>query len=170
VAVSDKPTDSVVELANGCIFEIHHRPMPDGGWVATHRDITEQRRAEAKIVHMARHDALTGLPNRVHFAERLAQTLTRTERDDIVAVHLFDLDRFKIINDTLGHPAGDKLLQMAADRLRSVVRGTDTIARMGGDEFAIVQVGLSDATEAGRWRIASSPASASPMRSTATKR
>jgi diguanylate cyclase (GGDEF)-like protein/PAS domain S-box-containing protein len=148
VSVSDKPTDSVVELANGCTFEIHHRPMPDGGWVATHRDITEQRRAEAKIVHMARHDALTGLPNRVHFGERLTQALTRTERDDIVAVHLFDLDRFKIINDTLGHPAGDKLLQMAADRLRSVVRGTDTIARMGGDEFAIVQVGLSDATEA----------------------
>jgi diguanylate cyclase (GGDEF)-like protein len=147
-AVADKPTDSVVELANGCIFEIHHRPMLDGGWVATHRDITEQRRAEAKIVHMARHDALTGLPNRVHFGERLAQALTRTERDDIVAVHLFDLDRFKIINDTLGHPAGDRLLQMAADRLRSVVRGTDTIARMGGDEFAIVQVGLSDATEA----------------------
>ncbi len=148
VAVSDKPTDSVVELANGCIFEIHHRPMPDGGWVATHRDITEQRRADAKIVHMARHDALTGLPNRVLFGERLAQALTRTERGEMVAVHLFDLDRFKIINDTLGHSAGDKLLQMAAHRLRSLVRGTDTIARMGGDEFAIVQVGLADATDA----------------------
>ena len=148
VAVSDKPTDSVVELANGCTIEIHHRPMPDGGWVATHRDITEQRRAEAKIVHMARHDALTGLPNRVLFGERLAQALTRTERGEIVAVHLFDLDRFKIVNDTLGHAAGDKLLQMAADRLRTLVRGADTIARMGGDEFAIVQVGLVDATDA----------------------
>ena len=149
VAESDKPTDSVVELANGCIIEIHHRPMPDRGWVATHRDITEQRRAEAEIVHMARHDALTGLPNRVHFGERLAQALTRTERGEIVAVHLFDLDRFKIVNDTLGHAVGDKLLQMAADRLRNLVRGADTVARMGGDEFAIVQVGLADATDAG---------------------
>jgi diguanylate cyclase (GGDEF)-like protein/PAS domain S-box-containing protein len=148
VAVSDKPTDSVVELANGCIFEIHHRPMPDGGWVATHRDITEQRRAEAKIVHMARHDALTGLPNRLQFGERLAQALTRIEPGKVVAVHLFDLDRFKIVNDTLGHSVGDKLLQMAADRLRSIKRDTDTIARMGGDEFAIVQVGLTDATDA----------------------
>ena len=147
MAVSDKPTDSVVELTNGSIFEIHHRPMPDGGWVATHRDITEQRRTEAKIVHMARHDALTGLPNRVLFGEQLAQALTRTERGEIVAVHLFDLDRFKIVNDTLGHPAGDKLLQMAADRLRSIVRGADTVSRMGGDEFAVVQVALADPTD-----------------------
>ena len=62
VAVSDKPTDLVVELANGCVFEIHHRPMPDGGWVATHRDITEQRRADAKIVHMARMTRLRVCP------------------------------------------------------------------------------------------------------------
>jgi len=148
VAVADKPTDSVVELMNGQVFEINHRPMSDGGWVATHRDITENRRAEAQIAHMARHDALTGLPNRVLFNERLEQALARAERGEMVAVHLFDLDNFKTVNDTLGHPAGDKLLQMAADRLGTLVRGADTIARMGGDEFAIVQVALSDPADA----------------------
>jgi diguanylate cyclase (GGDEF)-like protein len=97
---------------------------------------------------MARHDALTGLPNRVLFNERLEQALPRVERGEMVAVHLFDLDNFKTVNDTLGHPAGDKLLQMAADRLGGLVRGADTIARMGGDEFAIVQVALSDPADA----------------------
>jgi diguanylate cyclase (GGDEF)-like protein/PAS domain S-box-containing protein len=148
VAVSNKPTDSVVDLMNGRVFEINHRPMPDGGWVATHRDITDNRRAEAQIAHMARHDALTGLPNRVSLNEQLEQALARVQRGEIVAVHLFDLDNFKTVNDTLGHPAGDKLLQAVADRVRALVRGADTVARMGGDEFAIVQVGLSNPGDA----------------------
>jgi diguanylate cyclase (GGDEF)-like protein len=148
VATFDRPSDTVVELMNGRIMEIHHQPMPDGGWVATHRDITESRRAEARIAYMARHDALTGLPNRVQLSERIEQALARVEVGDLVAVHLLDLDHFKSINDTLGHLVGDKLLQIAADRLRSLVRGTDTIARMGGDEFAIVQLALSDPSEA----------------------
>ena len=92
--------------------------MADGGTVTTHQDITEQRRSEAKIAHMALHDALTGLPNRVLLNERLEHALARVKRGEIVAAHLLDLDHFKNVNDTLGHPAGDKLLKMVADRLR----------------------------------------------------
>ena len=152
VAVSHKSSDSIVKLMDGRTFAIHHEPMPDGGWVATHQDITEQRRTEAKIAHMAVHDALTDLPNRVLFNERLDQALARGNCGEIVVAHLFDLDNFKTVNDTLGHPAGDKLLRMTADRLRGLVRETDTIARMGGDEFAIVQTALSetDATSLAR--------------------
>ena len=116
--------------------------------IAWYRRTKEKQIADRRIRFLAHHDALTGLPNRVFFGERLAQALTRTQHGEIKAMHLLDLDRFKMVNDTLGHPAGDKLLQKAADRLRAVVRGTDTIARMGGDEFAILQVGLSGPTEA----------------------
>jgi diguanylate cyclase (GGDEF)-like protein len=137
------------ELSDGRCIAITVQPMADGGTVTTHQDITEQRQSEAKISHMARHDALTGLPNRVLLNERLGHGLARTRRGEIVAVHLLDLDRFKNVNDTLGHPAGDKLLQMVTERLQLVARDTDTVARMGGDEFAIVQAGIvqpSDAT------------------------
>ena len=122
--------------------------MADGGIVTTHQDITEQRRSEAKIVHMALHDALTDLPNRVLLNERLEHALTRVKRGEIVAVHLLDLDHFKTVNDTLGHPAGDKLLRMVTERLRALVRETDTIARMGGDEFAILQVAIDQPADA----------------------
>ena len=97
---------------------------------------------------MARHDSLTGLPNRLFLNERLGHAFTRIRRGEIVAVHLLDLDHFKNVNDTLGHPAGDKLLQLVTERLRLVMRDTDTIARMGGDEFAIVQVGISSPPDA----------------------
>jgi diguanylate cyclase (GGDEF)-like protein len=97
---------------------------------------------------MALHDALTGLPNRVLLSERLDHTLARARRGEMVATHMLDLDRFKHVNDTLGHAAGDKLLQMVADRLRTLVRETDTIARMGGDEFAVMQVAISQAADA----------------------
>ena len=149
VAVSNEPTDSIVELKNGRTFKIRHRPMPDGGWVATHEDITEQRRSEVKIEYMAHHDALTDLANRVLLNERLEHALgSRIHREQMVAVHHLDLDQFKAVNDTFGHPAGDKLLKMVADRLRGLVRATDTIARMGGDEFAIVQAPIKDPAEA----------------------
>ena len=111
-------------------------------------DITERRRAEAKIAHMALHDALTGLANRVLLNDKLEQALTRVKRGEMVAVHLLDLDHFKNVNDTLGHPAGDKLLKDAACRLRALVRETDTIARMGGDEFAILQVAINQPADA----------------------
>jgi diguanylate cyclase (GGDEF)-like protein len=98
--------------------------------------------------HLALHDTLTGLPNRVLLNERLEQALARVRHDEVVATHILDLDHFKHVNDTLGHSVGDKLLRVAADRLRALVRETDTIARMGGDEFAIVQIAASvaDAT------------------------
>jgi diguanylate cyclase (GGDEF)-like protein len=136
------------QLSDGRCIAITAQPMPDGGTVTTHQDITEQRRSEAKIAHMALHDALTGLPNRVLLNEQLGHALTRTKRGEIVAVHLLDLDRFKNVNDTLGHPAGDKLLRQVTARLKEVVRETDTVARMGGDEFAIVQVGIEQPSDA----------------------
>jgi diguanylate cyclase (GGDEF)-like protein len=149
VAISHKPTDSIVELRNGRTFKIRHRPMPDGGWVATHEDITEQRRSEVKIEYMAHHDALTDLANRVLLNERLEQALARrTHGEEMIAVHHLDLDQFKAVNDTFGHPAGDKLLKIVADRLRGLVRETDTIARTGGDEFVIVQAPITDPAQA----------------------
>ena len=149
VAISNEPTDSIVELRNGRTFKIRHRPMPDGGWVATHEDITEQRRSEVKIEYMAHHDALTDLANRVLLNERLEQALGRVSiATEMVAVHHLDLDQFKAVNDTFGHPAGDKLLKIVAERLRALVRDTDTIARMGGDEFVIVQAPITDPTDA----------------------
>jgi diguanylate cyclase (GGDEF)-like protein len=148
VAISAVPTDSIVELRNGRTFKIRHRPMPDGGWVATHEDITEQRRSEIKIEYMAHHDSLTDLANRVLLNDRLEHALARIDREGMLAVHHLDLDQFKAVNDTFGHPAGDKLLKIVADRLRGLVRESDTIARMGGDEFVIVQVPISEPAEA----------------------
>src|SRR5450432_537972 len=148
VAISAEPTDSIVELRNGRTFKIRHRPMPDGGWVATHEDITEQRRSEVKIEYMAHHDSLTDLANRVLLNERLEHALDRIDGKQMVAIHHLDLDQFKAVNDTFGHPVGDKLLKIVADRLRGLVRDTDTIARMGGDEFVIVQAPIAAPADA----------------------
>ena len=147
-AASRHASHHVAELSDGRFIAVSVQPMVNGGRVTTHQDITEQRRSEAKIAHMALHDTLTTLPNRALLNERLKQALTRAKRGEIVATHILDLDRFKHVNDTLGHPVGDKLLQMVGDRLRVLVRDTDTIARMGGDEFAIVQVALSQIADA----------------------
>ena len=113
-------------------------------------DVTAKRQAEARIAHMAHHDALTSLPNRVLFHERLDEALLRVRRDrDKFAVLYLDLDQFKSVNDTLGHPAGDKLLMAVAERLRTCLRGSDMVARFGGDEFAVLQMGLAGPPEAG---------------------
>ncbi len=143
-----KIDSEVQELADGRSIVVSHHRTPNGAHVVTHQDITDQRRSEAKIVHMALHDALTDLPNRVLLNERLESALARVRRGETLAVHLLDLDHFKTVNDTLGHPAGDKLLKMVAARLRALVRETDTIARMGGDEFAILQAGISQPADA----------------------
>ena len=138
------------ELADGRLVAVTRQPLVGGGWVATHKDVTEQRRSEAKIAHMALHDALTGLANRALLNERLEHALTRTRRGEVMAAHILDLDHFKYVNDTLGHAVGDKLLQEVGERLRALVRDIDTIARMGGDEFAILQVGLTHESDATR--------------------
>jgi len=132
----------LVEQPDGRTIAVLNHPMSDGGFVATHDDITERRRAEQRIAHMARHDALTDLPNRMLFRERLADALAGVGRGQKLAVLYLDLDRFKGVNDTLGHPMGDELLKLVGGRLRHSVRDTDTVARVGGDEFAIIQNGI----------------------------
>ncbi len=107
-------------------------------------DITERKRAEARLAFMAQHDGLTGLPNRILLRQRLDELLAHTRRSgDKVAVLFLDLDNFKAINDTLGHAIGDKLLKGVTKRLRSSLREEDAIARLGSDEFAVVQAGVS---------------------------
>ncbi len=140
--------NDVVSLSDGCVFSIVNKPLAGGGWLATHEDITERRRAEDQIAHMARHDALTDLPNRVLLRERLEHELKRVKRGECLAVLCLDLDHFKSVNDTLGHPIGDGLLQVVADRLRGCTREPDTIARLGGDEFAIIMTQLQQPTDA----------------------
>jgi len=142
-----KPHRYTVELGDGRSIAVHHMPMEGGGWVATHEDITEQRRSEAQIAHMAHHDALTGLPNRVRFREEMDRSLTRARRGEKLAVLCIDLDHFKGVNDTLGHPVGDALLKAVSDRLSKCVRDADTIARLGGDEFAIIQVAVEQPSQ-----------------------
>jgi diguanylate cyclase (GGDEF)-like protein len=114
--------------------------MADGGWLATYEDATEQRSAEARIRFMAHHDALTGLPNRVLFRGHMDEALQRVRAGAKgLALLCLDLDHFKSVNDTLGHPVGDALLEAAGQRLQDCVREGDIVARLGGDEFAIVQ-------------------------------
>ena len=127
-------------MADGRVIRITHQPMPQGGWIAIFEDITEWHKAEQSIAHMARHDALTELPNRVLLRERMAEGLARVEtKGESMAVLCLDLDNFKAVNDTLGHPIGDRLLRAIAARLGAAVREDDTVARLGGDEFAILQ-------------------------------
>ncbi|MBH5388017.1 MULTISPECIES: EAL domain-containing protein [Bradyrhizobium] len=132
----------------GRSIRVVNQPMQGGGWVATFEDITEWLEAQAKISHMARHDALTSLPNRVLFHEELEQGLRRTKSGDQLAVLCLDLDHFKDINDSLGHPIGDALLKEVGRRLKATVGEHDTVARLGGDEFAVVQIGRSEETAA----------------------
>jgi diguanylate cyclase (GGDEF)-like protein len=108
----------------------------------------ERARAEAQITYMARHDGLTGLPNRFLFHQEMERALTRVQRDEPFTVLCLDLDRFKSVNDTLGHPVGDALLVEVAQRLKTCIRQGDMIARLGGDEFAILQRGTQDPNDA----------------------
>lgn len=129
-------------LADGRILNIRVQPMPHGGWVAVHEDVTERHKVEQHIVHLAHHDALTGLPNRTLFRERLAEGLAALSTSDgSLALLCLDLDHFKSVNDTLGHPVGDEMLSVVARRLEQAVGDAGTIARLGGDEFAILLSG-----------------------------
>jgi diguanylate cyclase (GGDEF)-like protein len=132
---------------NGTIVEVRGMPIEGGGFVTTYFDVTEQRRNQATIAHMAHHDALTDLPNRMLFSDRLHGALALARRGALMAVHYLDLDNFKPVNDNFGHKAGDRLLIDVAGRLRAAVRDNDTVARLGGDEFAIIQTGITGQTD-----------------------
>jgi diguanylate cyclase (GGDEF)-like protein len=133
---------TIDHLTDGRIISISHQRMGNGGWVAIHQDITSQKRAEAKLAHMARYDALTGLANRALFMEKANEATACMQRlGERFSILMLDLDRFKAVNDVLGHAIGDTLLQAVAERLQQVVRDVDCVARLGGDEFAIIQPG-----------------------------
>lgn len=152
IGIADQVISTEVTLRDGRVHTIHHEPTFGGGWVATFEDITERRRAEASVRYMAHHDVLTGLPNRALFTVHLERTLARLcgeiSLDDyrtpsaggdwLAAVLLLDLDRFKTVNDTLGHAAGDELLKLVSGRIAGCLRSEDTLARLGGDEFAVI--------------------------------
>jgi diguanylate cyclase (GGDEF)-like protein len=136
----------VVEASDGRFVHVLNRPIASGGWVATHEDVTERWRSEARIAHMARHDALTDLANRVLFKERMDEAVSQlVAAGTQFCVFIFDLDLFKAVNDSLGHPIGDMLLKAVASRLSGLVGEPDTVGRLGGDEFAILQMVESDA-------------------------
>ncbi|MDB5500975.1 MAG: diguanylate cyclase [Tardiphaga sp.] len=137
-----RSTTQMIHTADGRTIQISSRPVADGGWVATHEDVTQRRITEEKIAHLAHYDALTDLPNRTLFRGQLEHELERLEDGAQCAVLYIDIDEFKGINDSLGHPVGDELLKMIAVRLRGCVRDSDVVARLGGDEFAIVQTAV----------------------------
>jgi diguanylate cyclase (GGDEF)-like protein len=138
----------VHELADGRVVAIARHMMADGGWLTTHEDITERARNEERIAFLAQHDLLTGLANRAVFSEKLEDATRRLRRHGTTfTVLMLDLDKFKNVNDTFGHPAGDQLLVEVARRLRSSLRDTDVLARLGGDEFAIIQENEKDQNE-----------------------
>jgi diguanylate cyclase (GGDEF)-like protein len=141
----------VQTLQDGRTISISRQAMPDGGWVAVHEDITERRRAEEEITRLARTDALTGLPNRMVFREACEDALRRCTPSRPVAVFYLDLDHFKTINDTLGHPMGDALLKAVAQRLQDYIRTGDVVARLGGDEFAIVPMHANSRENMSAW-------------------
>ncbi|MBO9467948.1 diguanylate cyclase [Tropicibacter sp. R15_0] len=134
-----EPVHSEFTLGSGRIISTVHSPMPDGGWVGTHTDITRRAQAEAEIRHASLHDALTGLPNRLKLEEDFQDWVLQSQQDgQEIAMVMLDLNKFKEVNDTHGHHIGDKLLKQVADRLRASVRSGDLVARIGGDEFVIL--------------------------------
>jgi diguanylate cyclase (GGDEF)-like protein/PAS domain S-box-containing protein len=140
----DQRNSMVISTPDGRSIQIVNEPVPDGGWLATHEDITERRRAEERIVHLAHYDALTDLPNRTLFHDRLKRELAGATPDRQLAVLYIDIDEFKSVNDSLGHMIGDALLKSVAASLAGCVRKSDFVARLGGDEFAILQTGIND--------------------------
>jgi diguanylate cyclase (GGDEF)-like protein len=134
---------NITTTTEGRTLQITNSPVAGGGWVSTHEDITDRKRSDQRIAHMAHHDALTNLPNRVLFREDLEQQLAEIQPGEQLAVLYLDIDEFKSINDSLGHMVGDELLKAIAAALSSCVKGNGFVARLGGDEFAIVQSAIS---------------------------
>ncbi|BCJ78072.1 hypothetical protein CS0771_76160 [Catellatospora sp. IY07-71] len=139
-----RPDGTTVQTEVSC-RDLREEPTV-GGLVLTLRDVTDQRRMESELTHLAYHDSLTGLANRVRFAERIGQAIARADADgSVVGVLFIDLDDFKVVNDTLGHEHGDRLLRAVGQRLAAVLRTDDVAARLGGDEFAALIEGAPDA-------------------------
>ncbi len=150
----ESETSGTVNFKDGRVFELHYRPhCRDGeivGRVWSFSDITDLRQSEETIRHLAYHDALTDLPNRALFSDRLTVALAQAHRTGQgLAVMFLDIDRFKLVNDTLGHPAGDELLRKLAVELGVLVREGDTVARAGGDEFTLLLTGIAGRAEVG---------------------
>jgi diguanylate cyclase (GGDEF)-like protein len=152
--VDGSPRDYEIRRLDGTtahVFAAGFSVGGDAGWVGVALDLTQRKKVEKAIAHLALHDAVTGLPNRRLLLDRLHHALTRaTRRSRLVGVLYCDVDRFKPINDTYGHRAGDVVLQGVARRLESVLRDDDTVSRVGGDEFVILLEDLADATGATR--------------------
>lgn len=145
-----EPFSLTVRMSASRTLQIAHQPLEDGGCVAVHEDVTEKRIAERRIARLARVDTLTEVANRYAFREMLARRYEAIGEDGGLALLWIDLDRFKEVNDTLGHPVGDALLKAFAERVRSCVRRDDFVARLGGDEFAVLQTGRTRQEDAER--------------------
>ncbi|MGI4945325.1 MAG: putative bifunctional diguanylate cyclase/phosphodiesterase [Janthinobacterium lividum] len=140
----------VEEPLPGLLIQVQIQPLEDGGWLAILDDVTAHRNAKETAAFLARHDVLTSLPNRAMLRDRLEQELARASRGQPFAVMLLDLDRFKDVNDLFGHPAGDRLLQLAGERIQACMREVDLVARLDGDEFAVVVAEAALPESAGR--------------------
>jgi diguanylate cyclase (GGDEF)-like protein len=134
-----------IQKQDGRTLHLTFQAMANGGSVVLVEDVTERKSAEARITHLARYDSLTGLPNRMFLREQMEKVLASAQSSAVLFV---DLDQFKQVNDTLGHPRGDMLLRAVADRLRQMARPTDIVARFGGDEFVVVQTPIASSDDA----------------------
>ena len=128
-----------IKLEDGRTIQITHNPMPDGGYVAVHEDVSQHIDVENRLRYLAGHDQLTGLCNRHAFGERFAASLAKAPPGVEIAVHCLDLDRFKAVNDALGHHVGDMLLRRVAKRITGCASPHEVIGRLGGDEFIVLQ-------------------------------
>jgi diguanylate cyclase (GGDEF)-like protein len=143
-----KVFQTILDAPDGGAIQVLYRPLPHGGWVTTLEDITERRRAEERISHLAHYDALTDLPNRTLFHTQLKRELAQMREGEQLAVFYIDIDEFKSVNDTLGHLIGDELLKSVAVSLASCLTASDFVVRLGGDEFAVVQTAIKHRQDA----------------------